>query len=71
VKVITLHDSMDVLDTTAYLARGVIYSQKYFITPATGPNLPFPVFSSQMVEDPLGGVILIGGWTGTGKIYKL
>lgn len=61
---------MDAVDTTAYLARGVIYSQKYFIALVTGPNLPFPVFVSQMVEDPLGGVILIGGRTGTGKIYK-
>jgi hypothetical protein len=26
------------------------------------PELPKHVFSSQMVEDPLGGVILIGGY---------
>jgi len=62
---------MDAVDTIAYHARGVIYGQKYFLTLATGPNLPFPVFLSQMVEDPLGGVILIGGRTGTGKIYLL
>jgi hypothetical protein len=29
-----------------------------------GPELPFPVLSSQMVEDPKGGVILIGGHMG-------
>jgi hypothetical protein len=64
---------MDAVGTTAYLARSVIYSQKYFITLATGPNLPFPVIRAAMVEDPLGGVILIGGLVkyGTGKIYKM
>jgi hypothetical protein len=27
----------------------------------TGPNLPLPIWNSQMVEDPTGGVVLIGG----------
>jgi hypothetical protein len=62
---------MDAVDTTAYLARSVIYSQKYFITLVIGPKLPFSVYRTTMVEDPLGGVILIGGQTGTGKIYLL
>jgi hypothetical protein len=29
----------------------------------TGPELPFAIGYSQMVEDPNGGVVLIGGWS--------
>ncbi len=29
----------------------------------TGPELPFAIDGSQMVEDQNGGVVLIGGWS--------
>ena len=34
----------------------------------SGPTLPFPIGRSEMVEDPLGGVILIGGQNSAGKV---
>ena len=33
----------------------------------SGPGLPFALARSEMVEDPLGGVILIGGHNSDGK----
>ncbi len=41
----------------------------------TGPELPFGIYSSQMVEDQNGGVVLIGGGTSSGgnldTLYQL
>ncbi len=34
----------------------------------TGPELPFRVIESQMVEDQNGGVVLIGGWSSSADI---
>ncbi len=34
----------------------------------TGPELPFGIAESQMVEDQNGGVVLIGGYSSSGKI---
>ncbi len=34
----------------------------------TGPELPFGIDSSEMVEDQNGGVALIGGWLTSGDI---
>jgi hypothetical protein len=34
----------------------------------TGPELPFGIDSSKMVEDQNGGVVLIGGWLESGEI---
>ena len=35
----------------------------------SGPSLPFKITDSVMVEDPLGGVILIGGFDGNCKLF--
>ena len=34
----------------------------------SGPNLPFAIDKSEMVEDPLGGVVLVGGQNSNGKV---
>ena len=36
-----------------------------------GPNLPIPICEASMVEDGFGGVLLIGGWNGTGYLDTL
>ena len=36
-----------------------------------GPNLPIPICEASMVEDRSGGVVLIGGWNGTGYLDTL
>lgn len=34
----------------------------------SGPHLPFAIDKSEMVEDPLGGVVLVGGQNSNGKV---
>ncbi len=36
-----------------------------------GPELPAGIYHAQMVEDPLGGVILIGGSSYSDTMYRL